>query len=115
MAPFKTDPRIEAALKRSIELGEYGIAVAAYHEGELVADAFAGISDTKTKKRVDESTLFVVFSVTKGVTALAVHMQADRGLLNYDAPIAKYWPEFGKNGKETITVEQALSHRAGIP
>jgi CubicO group peptidase (beta-lactamase class C family) len=115
MAPFKNDPRIAAALQRSIELGEYGIAVAAYHKGELIANAVAGVSDIETKAPVDENTLFAVFSVTKGVTALAVHIQADRGLLKYDEPIAKYWPEFGKNGKETTTVEHALSHRAGIP
>ncbi|KPI42806.1 Beta-lactamase domain-containing protein 2 [Cyphellophora attinorum] len=115
MSPFKNDPRIVAALQESIKLGEYGIAVSAYHKGELIVDCFDGLANTETKKPVDSNTLFPVFSVTKGVTALAIHVQADRGLLEYNAPIAKYWPEFGKNGKEATTVEQALSHRAGIP
>lgn len=115
MENLQNDPRIQAALRRSIELGEKGIAVAAYHRGELIVDAFAGIADTATGCKVDENSLFPVFSVTKGVTALAVHIQADRGLLDLDAPICRYWPEFAANGKDSITVEQALSHRAGIP
>jgi CubicO group peptidase (beta-lactamase class C family) len=96
-------------------LGETGIAVAAYYRGELVVDAFAGAADPSSGKLVDEHTLFSVFSVTKGVTALALHIQADRGLLNVQEPIARYWPEFANNGKESTTIEQALSHRAGIP
>lgn len=109
------DPQIEAALARSVELGEIGVAVAAYHKGELIVDAYAGLADQATGRRVDAQSLYPVFSVTKGITALAVHMQAERGLLSLDAPISRYWPEFAANGKQTITVEQALSHRAGIP
>lgn len=109
------DNRIRAALERSIELGETGIAVAAYHGEKLIVDAFAGIADTATGRPVDEHSLFPVFSMTKGITALAVHIQADRGLVDVNAPIASYWPDFGQNGKDGITVEQALSHRAGIP
>lgn len=67
------------------------------------------------KRPVDEKMLFPVFSVTKGITALAAHIQADRGLLDLQNPISKYWPEFAVNGKENITVEDALSYRAGIP
>lgn len=104
---MNADPRIRKALDRAIELGEKGIAVAAYHRGVLITDAVAGDAD--------ERTLFPVFSVTKGVTAVAVHLQAERGLVDLRAPISRYWPEFGVNGKDAITVEQALSHRAGIP
>ncbi|MER5261778.1 serine hydrolase domain-containing protein [Actinosynnema sp. NPDC002837] len=109
------DPRIHAALDRALELGETGIAVAAYHRGELIVDAVAGLADAERGIPADRRTLFPVFSVTKGVTALAVHLQAERGLLDLDAPIARYWPEFAVNGKGATTVEQALSHRAGIP
>ena len=109
------DPRITKALERSLELGETGIAVAAYHRGELIVDAVAGLADVERGTPVDERTLFPVFSVTKGVTATALHLQAERGLVDLRAPIARYWPEFAAHGKETITVEQALSHRAGIP
>lgn len=112
---MRDDPRVRAALDRAIELGEIGIAVAAYHRGELIVDAFAGLSNTAAGQNVTDKTLFPVFSVTKGVTALAVHLQAERGLLELNAPICQYWPDFGANGKESITIEQALSHRAGIP
>lgn len=109
------DPRLRRALERAVELGETGIGVAAYHRGELFADLTAGLSDRERRTPVSGRTLFPIFSVTKGVTALALHMQADRGLVDPGAPIAEYWPEFGAHGKHTITVEQALSHRAGIP
>ncbi|SMD27295.1 serine hydrolase domain-containing protein [Kibdelosporangium aridum] len=109
------DPRIRKALDRAVELGETGIAVAAYHRGELIVDAVAGVADARTGRLVDDRTLFPVFSVTKGITATAVHLQAERGLVDLQAPITHYWPEFGVNGKETVTVEHALSHRAGIP
>ena len=109
------DPRVRKALDRALELGETGVAVAAYHRGELIVDAVAGLTDTGTGTPVDHRTLFPVFSVTKGVTALAAHLQAERGLLDLQAPVAACWPEFAVNGKDTITVEQALSHRAGIP
>ncbi|MDX3457142.1 serine hydrolase [Streptomyces sp. ME02-8801-2C] len=112
---MNADPRILKALDRARELGEKGIAVAAYHRGELIVDAVAGVADTEKGTPADERTLFPVFSVTKGVTATAVHLQAERGLIDLQAPIAHYWPEFGANGKDTVTVEQALSHRAGIP
>ncbi|KAK5944705.1 hypothetical protein PMZ80_001905 [Knufia obscura] len=110
-----SDPRIEKALARAIELGEVGIAVAAYYHGKLIVDAVAGIADADTGRRADERTLWAVFSVTKGVTAIAAHIQAERGLLKLDAPISQYWPEFASHGKESTTIEQALSHRAGIP
>ena len=110
---MSADPRIRKALDRAVELGEAGIAVAAYHRGELIVDAVAGNADAGTP--ADDRTLFPIFSVTKGVTALALHLQAERGLVDLQAPIARYWPEFATNGKGTITVEQALSHRAGIP
>jgi len=56
-----------------------------------------------------------VFSVTKAVTATALHIQAERGLIDYDKPIAHYWPEFAAQGKDKATVRDALTHRAGIP
>ncbi|KAK2808990.1 hypothetical protein FQN50_004264 [Emmonsiellopsis sp. PD_5] len=108
------DPRIVAALDRAIELGEIGIAVAAYHRGELIVDAVAGHVD-KLGTPADQNTLFPVFSVTKGITSIAVHIQAERGLIDVQAPVSKYWPEFAAAGKENITIEQVLSHRSGVP
>ncbi|WP_238368485.1 serine hydrolase domain-containing protein [Mesobacterium pallidum] len=94
--------------------GELGIQVAAYLNGELVIDAWAGIADPHGSP-VNGDTLFNVFSVTKAVASTAVHLQAERGLIDYDAPIVRYWPEFGAHGKQTATVRDALTHRTGIP
>ncbi|MDR0594001.1 MAG: beta-lactamase family protein [Bifidobacteriaceae bacterium] len=59
--------------------------------------------------------LFYCFSVTKPITALAVHLLAERGQLALDDPVARYWPEYGQRGKAAITIRQVLTHRAGVP
>src|SRR5262249_30235725 len=74
-----------------------------------------GLADSATGRKVDGDTLFVVFSCTKGITATVIHQLAERGLLDYDAPVAGYWPEFARNGKGGITVRQLLTHAAGVP
>jgi CubicO group peptidase (beta-lactamase class C family) len=102
-----TTPAIQAGLERAVELGENSVQVAAYLGDELIVDAWIG--------DIDASTVFPVFSVSKGVTALAVHVQAERGLLDLGAPIGQYWPEYAQNGKERITARHVLSHRAGVP
>jgi CubicO group peptidase (beta-lactamase class C family) len=94
---------------------EAGLQVAAYMNGELVVDAWAGVDSSQTKRPVDGETLFTVFSCTKGITATVIHLLADRGHFDYDDPIARYWPEFGRNGKARVTIRHALTHRAGIP
>ncbi|CAK7237838.1 hypothetical protein SBRCBS47491_010168 [Sporothrix bragantina] len=109
------DPRVLAALEEARRRGENGLAVAAYYKGKLVVDSFAGEADPETGRVVDADTIFPVFSVTKGITALAVHMQVERGLVGLHVPVCKYWPAFAANGKDTITVEQVLMHRSGIP
>lgn len=92
-----------------------GLQVAAYLRGELVVDVACGLADPTTGRAVDAETLFNVFSVVKPVTATALHIQVDRGLVEYERPIADYWPEFAANGKGTATVRDALTHRTGIP
>ncbi len=94
---------------------EVGLQVAVVSGAEVVFEACAGIADTHSREPVDATTLFPVFSATKGITATAVHIQAERGLLDYDAPIARYWPEFGAAGKGAATVRHALLHQVGIP
>jgi CubicO group peptidase (beta-lactamase class C family) len=74
-----------------------------------------GVASQATGRRVDSETLFPIFSATKGITAAALHLQAERGLVDYDAPIAAYWPQFAQHGKDRATVRDALTHRAGIP
>ena len=94
---------------------ERGLQVAAYLDGELVIDAWSGVADPATGRLVDGDTLFTVFSTTKGIVATVLHLLAERGLIDYDAPIARYWPEFGAHGKGAITVRHAASHTAGVP
>src|SRR5712692_11715326 len=81
---------VNAAIR---EGGEIGLHVAAYVNGELVVDVWGGLADETTGREVDGDTLFPVFSVTKAVTATALHIQAERGRIDYDTPIAHYWPE----------------------
>ena len=94
---------------------EVGVQVAASLHGERIVDAWAGTADPASGQSVDGDTLFNVFSVTKAVAATALHLQAERGLVDYDAPVARYWPEYAANGKESVTVRDALSHRTGTP
>jgi CubicO group peptidase (beta-lactamase class C family) len=94
---------------------EVGLQVAVVSGSEVLFEACAGVADTHTRRPVDASTLFPVFSATKGITATAVHVQAERGLLDYDSPIARYWPEFAAAGKAAATVRHALLHQVGIP
>jgi CubicO group peptidase (beta-lactamase class C family) len=83
--------------------------------GEILFESVAGIADSQTERPVDHDTLFPIFSATKGVVATAVHLQAERGHLEYDRSIADYWPEFAAAGKAAVTVRQALVHQAGVP
>lgn len=106
---------LRLAMKRCIDLGEVGLQVAAYLGDRLVIDESIGYADADGSRLVDSSTLFPIFSVTKILPILAIHLQVDRGLVDYDSPVARYWPEFGANGKGDITIRHVLSHRAGVP
>ena len=93
--------------------GPGGVAIAVYHRGELVADLACGTRD-RHGNPFEPETLALSMSTGKGVMATLLHQLVDRGLLELDAPVADYWPEFGKNGKGSITLRQAASHRAGL-
>lgn len=110
-----TDPRIEQAMAIARDAGEEGLGVAAYLGDELIVNTWAGLADSDSGRPVDETTLFQVFSVTKALAATGLHILAERGLVDYELPVARYWPEFGQRGKHRITVRDVLSHRAGIP
>ena len=97
------------------ERGDVGASVCIVVEGKPVVNLWGGMADPETGKPWDEDTLTVIMSVTKGATATCAHMLIDRGLLDLDAPVAEYWPEFGKHGKEAITVRMLLNHQAGLP
>ena len=107
---------VQQALDRATtEGGEIGVQVAAYLGGKLVIDAWSGYADQESGRKVDGDTLFNVYSVTKAVAATALHILADRGLIDYDAPVVRYWPEYGANGKQGTTVRDVLTHRACVP
>ena len=95
--------------------GEVGASVSICLDGKPVVDLWGGTADLDSGRPWTQDTMAVVFSATKGMAATCMHMLAERGLLDFNAPVASYWPEFGVNGKEGITVAMALSHQAGVP
>lgn len=97
------------------ERGELGASVCVTLEGETVVDLWGGTAREETGMPWEENTISLVWSCTKGATALCAHILASRGLLDLDAPVAKYWPEFGQAGKENIPVRMLLNHQAGVP
>jgi len=115
----KCDPKFERVreeFERNFkEREEVGASVCVTLEGETVVDLWGGTADLDTGEPWKEDTVSVVFSSTKGATALCAHILASRGLLDIDAPVVEYWPEFGRAGKENITVKMLLNHQAGLP
>lgn len=91
-----------------------GGALAVFIDGRPVVDVWTGWSDRGGDVHWTADTGAMVFSATKGVATTVIHRLVDRGLLSYDAPVAEYWPEFGANGKSTITVRDVLRHRSGL-
>ena len=89
--------------------------VAAYLDGELVIDAWAGMADPAAGRPVDGDTLFMLSSTTKGVTATCMHLCVEKHGLSYDLPIVEVWPEFGAHGKQNATLRMALAHQTGVP
>jgi len=91
-----------------------GGALSVYLDGEPVVDVWTGCSDRRGQRHWSADTAPMVFSATKGVASTVIHRLADRGLIDYDAPVAEYWPEFGASGKGQITVRDVMRHRAGL-
>ncbi|WP_030324552.1 EstA family serine hydrolase [Streptomyces sp. NRRL B-3229] len=108
-----------AAVRTAFEVNfrdraELGAAVSVSVGGETVVDLWGGWADAARTRPWERDTLVNVWSTTKGPTALCAHVLADRGLLDLDAPVAVYWPEFAAAGKEKVLVRHLLSHRAGL-
>lgn len=97
------------------ERGEIGASVCVMIEGHVVVDLWGGLADRHTRRPWERDTIGLVWSSTKGATALCAHLLIARGLLDLDRPAALYWPEFGQAGKEDITVRMLLDHQAGLP
>jgi CubicO group peptidase (beta-lactamase class C family) len=108
--------RVRDAFAENFEKrNEVGAAAAVMLDGESVVDLWAGHADKAKSKPWTRDTLVNVYSTTKGITAICAHRLADKGLLDLDEPVAKYWPEFAQGGKDKIPVRFLLSHRAGLP
>lgn len=110
------DSPVRAAIRAAIDAGhEEAVHAVAYHDGKMVLNVWDGLADPANGTPAAADTLYNVYSVTKAVAATALHIQAENGHVDYDAPIADYWPEFAQNGKASATVRHALTHRAGVP
>jgi len=108
------EPVREAFEANFSQHGDIGAAVCLYQHGRPVVDLWGGVADPETGRPWTRDTLQLVYSATKGATATAAHLLAQRGMLDLDAPVAKYWPEFAANGKADIPVRWLLSHQAGL-
>jgi CubicO group peptidase (beta-lactamase class C family) len=93
---------------------ELGACFALCMDGKIVADLWGGHTDKAHRKTWQRDTLVNVWSCTKGIMAVAIAMEVERGRLNYDRPVAEVWPEFAANGKNHITLGQLLSHQGGL-
>jgi CubicO group peptidase (beta-lactamase class C family) len=108
--------KVRAVLESIVaETPEIGLQVAAYLDGDLAVDAWAGMADPAAQRPVDGDTLFMLSSTTKGVTATCMHLCVEKHGLSYDMPIVSVWPEFGAHGKQGATLRHALAHQTGVP
>lgn len=106
---------VRAEFERNLyKRGEVGGAVAAYWLGNKVVDLWGGRRDPRTEAPWQQDTMVNVASTTKGLSAMTLAIANARGWLDYDAPVARYWPEFAENGKAGVTVRQLLGHEAGL-
>ncbi|APU40639.1 MULTISPECIES: serine hydrolase domain-containing protein [unclassified Streptomyces] len=109
------EPVRDAFVRNFEVLGDRGAAVAVYRDGRKVVDLWGGTRDADGTEPWTEDTAQIVRSATKGVAAAVPLLLHQRGLLDLDAPVGTYWPEFKAGGKEGILVRDLLAHRAGIP
>lgn len=106
---------VPTALAALLDDGDLGGAVAVFVDGEPVVDVWGGFADAGRVRAWERDTIVNVFSVTKTMTALCALVLIDRGELDPDAPVARYWPEFAAAGKQNVLVRHLLSHTAGLP
>jgi CubicO group peptidase (beta-lactamase class C family) len=104
---------VAEALSRQLRQYAGGAAACVYHHGVCVMDLWGGLRDAEGQAW-QRDTMSPSFSTTKGVASTVVHVLVDRGLLDYEAPVARYWPEFAQNGKAAITLRHVLAHQSGL-
>jgi len=108
--------RVAEAFERNFATnGEVGASVCVRSGGDTMVDLWGGVADPKTSKPWARDTVSIVFSCTKGATAICAHALASRGKLDIDAPVTELWPEYGQKGKERTTTRMMLDHSAGVP
>ena len=105
----------DAFARNFAEHGEVGAGFSLVRDGTTVVDLWGGVADVSTLSPYTEDTLQLVFSTTKGATAILASLLAQRGELDVDAPVSEYWPEFAQAGKGDIPVRWLLCHKAGLP
>jgi CubicO group peptidase (beta-lactamase class C family) len=105
---------VRQAFGRFVERGKGGGALTVRVRGETVVDLWGGTATRKGDTPWTRDTLGLSFSTTKGIASTVIHRLADRGLIDYEEPVATYWPEFAARGKGAITVRDLLTHRAGL-
>ena len=104
---------VAKALRYQLRRYDGGAAVCIYHRGRCVVDLWGGFSN-RAGDVWQQDTMAPSFSTTKGVASTLIHIMVDRGLLDYDARIATYWPEFAQSGKQDITLRQVMTHQSGL-
>jgi CubicO group peptidase (beta-lactamase class C family) len=113
------DPRFRSVVEAFVENyrqdDEVGSAVSIVVGGETVVDVWGGWTDLTRTAEWERDTIVCMMSVAKGITAIAFNMLIDRGLVDLESPVARYWPEFAQNGKEGVLVRHVLDHTAGLP
>lgn len=108
---FELVRRVFANLWQEVEVGA---SFCAWHRGKKVVDIWGGYTDAGMTKPWQRDTLVNVYSTTKGLASAAIAVLYDEGKISYDEKVATYWPEFGAEGKQDVTVAQLLSHQAGL-
>ena len=112
------DPRFsrvrDTFIQNFEQRGEVGAATSIVVDGRCVVDLWAGHADQAKTRPWNRDTIVNVWSTTKGLCAMCAHRLADQGKLDFDAPVAKYWPEFAQGGKGSIPVSALLNHQAGL-
>ncbi|MBW8740453.1 MAG: beta-lactamase family protein [Streptomyces turgidiscabies] len=106
---------VREALTASLNDKDVGASVAVYLDGEPVVDLWGGHTDEARTALWERDTITNTWSTTKTMTALCALVLADRGELDLDAPVARYWPEFAANGKDDVLIRHVLGHTAGLP
>lgn len=108
-------PVVDAFIENYRVEDEVGSAVSIVVDGETVVDVWGGWTDRERTREWERDTIVCMMSVAKGITAIAFNQLLDRGIVELDAPVAEYWPEFAQHGKAGILVRHLLDHTAGIP